>query len=162
MAAEGLYGRGPARRQDRFHDKDVGDEALRFARWFVKNKFALMESFVHELDRDPLARNPEPLRRRFLEAVRHAEKVLLARAIVTFLLAGSAVTALASAVVERLQGTPVLGATVEQTFSLLDFVIGISGSLTLVLIVARLGLDRYLELIDVTATYTAMQLASAR
>jgi hypothetical protein len=148
-----------------FHDQDIGDEAMRFAKWFVRDRFSLMEGFLGELDRDPRERDVVALRRRFLESVAYARKVLVVRAVVTVLLASSVVVTASSVVLERLAGAndaiPALfRIPVAELQALLLLIEGIAASAALLLLVARLAADRYLELIHVTASFTAMQIAS--
>ncbi|HEX2022115.1 MAG TPA: hypothetical protein VHH36_05340, partial [Candidatus Thermoplasmatota archaeon] len=75
----------------------LGEDAHDFARWFVKSRFALMESMLGELERDPRELDFAALRARFLCCTRHGKRVLAARAVVTALLAlGVAATAAAA------------------------------------------------------------------
>lgn len=168
MAEAGFGGKGTlgGRRADRevrhYRHEDLGDDALSFAKWYLRNKFQLMESFAGELDKHPMRRDPLYLKERFLDAVKHAKQVLWVRTVVTVLLALGALTTVVSTFLDLFVAAPVLGATAALTQSVFAVVAGVAGSLTLVLIVARIALDRYLELVDVAATYTAMQLAAAR
>lgn len=162
------YRKGPREREARdFHDQDIGDEAMRFAKWFVRDRFSLMEGFLGELDHDPAQRDVLALRRRFLEAVEHARKVLLVRVVVTVLLASSVVVTASSVVLENLAvaNETILPALfrvpVEEVRILLVTIESVAASAALLLLVARLAADRYLELIHVTASFTAMQIASA-
>jgi hypothetical protein len=135
--------------------------SLRFLRWFLKSRFALMGGYADLLSRDPSERDVGLLRARFLEAVRHAERVLLARGVVTLLLAFGAVTTVTTAVLGSLALPEGLEAPRSLTALALRRVESVAGSLTLVLLALRLAFSRYLDLIDVTATYTAIALAGA-
>lgn len=131
------------------------DEALDFARWFTKSKFDLMAGFMADLARPPAERDAADLARRFKHALRHAKRVLRARLVVTVLLAAGLIATLAAALARFLAIPPDMLALVDRAAAL-------SASLTVLLLVARLGFDRYLELIETSATFLAMQLATAR
>jgi hypothetical protein len=145
-----------------YHHDDIGDDALSFAKWYTRNKFQLMESFVGELDKNPMRRDPIYLRERFLDTLRHAKQVTNVRAVVTVLLALGAAATFVGTALDIFVAAPVIGTTAALTKSVFTQVAALASSLTLVLLVVRLALDRYLELVDVSAHYTAMQLASAR
>lgn len=155
----------PEARAETYHDRDIGDDALAFARWFAKDRFQLMEGFLHELERAPGERDAAALKARFLHAVRHARTVLALRGVVTVLLAFSVVATAASTLLDNLaalnQRLPaLLDMPVDQLRALLLGIQAVSAAGALVFLVLRLAFDRYLELIQVTATYTAMQLAA--
>lgn len=139
----------------------IGDEALHFARWFTKSKYALMDGFLSELDDAPEERDPATLRARFIRAVTHAKRVQLARTLVTLVLAAG-VLATAGAAVARVVFEPAnMERTVGVTTTLLDHFAAYGASFTVALVALRLAFDRYLGLVDVTATFLAMQLATA-
>ncbi|HVL49181.1 MAG TPA: hypothetical protein VM889_11540 [Candidatus Thermoplasmatota archaeon] len=145
----------------RFHLEDVGDEALSFARWFLKSRFDLMESFTAELARAPRERDVAALKRRFHKATRHAKRVQLARLVVTVLLALGAVTTVLAAAGAALSLPREVDAPVEAGTALLDEVAALAGTATVGLVALRLGFDRYLDLVGVTATFVAMQITAS-
>lgn len=149
-----------ARAEPRVNVRDLGEGALDFARWFRKSKFDLMAGFFGELERDPATRDPADVERRFLQAIRHAKRVLLARGVVTLLLVLGVVATAAATLARVLVVPTVLTQEVALTLGALDRVAAIAGSLTLVLVVARLLFDRYLDLVETSATFLAMQLAT--
>lgn len=130
----------------------LGDGALDFTKWFLRSKYRLMASFLGELEQAPDARDEAALRTRYCKALTHAERVLTLRGVVTVLLALGAATATVSAVSDALA----VGGGALKTIA------AWSASLTLLLILLRLAFDRYLSLVDVSATFLAMQIASAR
>lgn len=137
------------------HDDEhtLGEEALHFTRWFAKSKYRLMAEFLGELVRAPEERDPARLRERFLRALMHAQRVLQVRFGVTFLLALGVVAAAASTLANLLD--------VAAPTGWLERAAAWSASLTVVLVAARLLLDRYLERCDVAATFLAIELAAA-
>lgn len=157
-----LARRREARRSTEGRSRDLGDDALRFARWFTRGKYVLMEDFLGELRKAPEARNEEELEARFARAVAHGKRIQAARSVVTVLL-GLGVVAAAFATLARFLYVPdPLAGDVAFTASLLDRVAALSASSAVVLVALRLAFDRYLSLVDVTATFLAMQLATAR
>lgn len=132
----------------------IGHEALHFAKWFLRSKFALMEGFLGELEAAPEERDAAELEHRFLRCTRHAQRVLLARSIVSFLLVLGAVATVGTALLARFGTVRIIGA--------LEAAAAIAGSLTVLLLAMRLAMDRYLERVEVSATFIAMQLATAR
>src|SRR5438067_8300706 len=160
MGAPAYRGRRRSRREgdepDRFHR--IGDEALHFGRWFAKSKFALMQGFLGELE--SCERDADELRGRFVAATRHAKRVLVARSVVTVLLA-LGVVATASASVAALWWVPqFVAGDVAAWAAVVRRVAAIAGSLSVLLLVARLAFDRYLELVDTTATFLAIEMAA--
>lgn len=124
-----------------------------FLRWFVRDEFALRRSFVHELRRARESRDPALIERRLDHALRHAKQALVARTVVTALLSLGVVSTVLSTLAGVVWQPP--GLT-----TLVDRVAAVAGSATVVLVVARLAVDRYLNLVAVTADYLAMMLAS--
>lgn len=133
-------------------DHRIGEEALHFTRWFAKSKYHLMGRFLGELQRAPEERDLAVLRDRFCRALSHAHRVHRARGIVTFFLALGVIATAASAVLNALD--------LDASTSVLDRAAAFSASVSVVLIAARLLLDRYLERADVAATFIAIQMAS--
>lgn len=137
----------------------LGDEALHFARWFRKSKFALMQDFLGEIDCPPADRDAAVIRRRFLAATRHAKRVLVARLVVTVLLAAGVVAA-AAASLARVLVVP--SVDVDLWVATLDRAAAVSASASVLLVALRLGFDRYLDLVQTTATFLAIELAATR
>lgn len=140
--------------------RDLGEGALDFARWFARSKFDLMAGFFGELKRDPATRDAADVERRFLEAVRHAKRVLVARGIVTFLLALGVITTAGTAIVRFLVVPTPLRGDVQTTLWALDRFAAVAASASVLLVGARLLFDRYLDMVETSATFLAMQLAS--
>jgi hypothetical protein len=133
----------------------LGDDALHFARWFTKSKFQLMADFMADLECSPSQRDAEALARRFQAAIRHARRVLLARLAVTILLAAGVIATMGATLAQFL-------AVPAEALGFLDRVAAVSASATVALVVARLGFDRYLGLVETSATFLAMQIATTR
>lgn len=131
----------------------LGEEALHFTRWFMHSKYHLMRSFLSELRRTPGAREIDTLEVRYLRALTHALRVHRVRSVVTFLLALGVIAAAASAVANALD--------VAFPTGFLERAAAFSASVSVALVAMRLLLDRYLERVDVSATFLAIQLASA-
>ena len=150
--------RAPHRRSpldgDHGRARRLGNDALRFARWFFRSKYALMAGFLGELEQTPEARDERDLRQRYCRALRHAMRVQRARAVVTVLLAMGVLTASSAAVLDALAG--------PEGRALVQDVAAWSASISVLLVGLRLAFDRYLGLVDVSATFLAMQLATAR
>lgn len=121
---------------------------MHFGKWFAQSKYRLMGRFLGELVEAPQEREMEELRERYGRALTHGQRVHRMRGVVTVLLAIGAGTAAGSAIADAL----LLG-------DLLAGVAAIAGSLTVGLLLLRLAFDRYLERVDVTATFLAIQLA---
>lgn len=134
-------------------DHSMGEEALHLTRWFAKSKYHLMGGFLGELQRSPAQRDPTILRDRFCRALSHAHRVHQARGIVTFFLALGVIATAASAVLNALD--------MDASTRVLDRAAAFSASVSVVLIAARLLLDRYLERADVAATFIAIQMAAS-
>lgn len=142
-------------------DDPSDGRALHFARWFLHSKYRLMAGFEDELAReDP----PEPalLHARFRLAVRHAERVETARAVVTFLLAFGIIAAAGSTVANLLEAPRFLEGDIATTTLLMDRIAALSASLSVVLVGLRLLFDRYLDRVDVAAIFLGMQMAASR
>lgn len=134
-------------------DHRLGEEALHLTRWFAKSKYHLMGQFLGELQRPADQRDVAKLRDRFCRAITHAHRVHQARGLVTFFLALGVVAAAASAVLNALE--------VDASTSALERAAAFSASVSVLLVAARLLLDRYLERADVAATFLAMQLVAS-
>lgn len=141
--------------------RSLGNGALDFARWFFRSKYRLMAEFLGELEQAPQERDEAALRERYCRAITHAQRVLALRLVVTVLLALGVVTAAFATVMDALVLPPVLSADVDTLRFVLRKVAAWSASASLVLVALRLGFDRYLGLVDVSATFLAMQIASA-
>lgn len=149
-----------SRIEPRVFARSLGEDALDFFRWFLKSKFDLMAAFVGELEKDPVERDRADVERRLVQALRHAKRVLLARGIVTFLLAVGALATAGSAIARVLYVPAVLTFEVQATLLVLDRLAAVAGAATVVLVVLRLLFDRYLDMVDTSATFLAMQLAT--
>lgn len=138
------------------------EEALQFTRWFTSSKYALMARFLGELDDDPSERNAGQIRDRYCRALTHGQRVTHARTAVTVLLAlGVVATAVATLV--RLFAVPTMVAgDVLATQAFLDRLAAYSASSAAALVALRLMFDRYLERVDVAATFLAIELATCR
>jgi predicted anti-sigma-YlaC factor YlaD len=139
----------------------LGNDALRFARWFFRSKYQLMAGFLGELESAPEARDEGALRERFCRAVTHAVRVQRLRSVVTALLALGVVTAAFAAVVEVVSLPASWAGDVAATRALLASVAAWSASASAVLVALRLAFDRYLGLVDVSATFLAIEIASS-
>lgn len=135
------------------------DGEIRFLSWYLRSRFDLMERFLEDLEAPttPL----DVLRARFLRTVQHAKRVLVARGVVTFLLALGVVATAAAAVVEVVWVPETFEPGVVATSAFLAKAAAIAGSASLVLLLLRLAFDRYLGLVDVCATFLGMQIAVA-
>jgi len=140
----------------------LGGDALRFTRWFLRSKYRLMAGFLGELESPPEARDEAALRRRFCQAVTHAVRVQRLRSFVTALLALGVVTAAFATVVSIVSLPPALAGDAAAAHALLSRVAAWSASASVLLVALRLGFDRYLGLVDVSATFLAIEIASAR
>lgn len=120
--------------------------------WFFRNRYDLLEALVAEAER--AAAPPGERRARFLAATRHAKRVLLARLVVTVLLALGAITTVASAVLAYLARLGVDTRT-EAADALLETTAAWAGSSALVFLALRLLLDRALVRYDVVASFLA-------
>lgn len=134
-------------------DHKLGEEALHFTRWFAQSKYHLMARFLGELRHASGERDARVLQERYCNALTHAQRVHQARAVVTFLLALGVVSAATSAVANALD--------VDVQAGLLERAAALAASASVLLVALRLLLDRYLERVDVTATFLAIQLATA-
>jgi hypothetical protein len=93
--------------------------------------------------------------------VSHALRVQRARTLVTVLLAVS-VAGTAIATMANVAYLPGLSIELSATKLLVERVAAWSASLSILLVAMRLAFDRYLGLVDVSATFLAIQLAGAR
>jgi hypothetical protein len=146
-------------RQRAFH---VGDDALRFMRWYAGGKYALMGGFLGELDDPPEARDAEAVRERFCAAITHGRRVQAARTFVTILLALGVVTTALATVANVLFVPPGIAGDVAAWSRFLERLAAWSATFAVVLVLLRLAFDRYIELVDTSATFLAMQLATTR
>lgn len=151
-----------ARRRRLFRHEGLGEEALHFTRWFAQSKYRLMGEFLGEIERAPETRSVPDLRSRYCRALEHGQRVHQARGIVTLLLAIGVVAAAVSTIANALDAPAALAADVAAWTAFLERLAAISASVSVLLIAIRLAMDRYLERIDVTATFLAMQLATTR
>jgi hypothetical protein len=138
-------------------DHSVGEEALHFTRWFMQSKYKLMGEFLGELQSASEERDPEALRGRYCRALQHAQRVQRARGIVTVLLALGVLATAASAVANLLD----VGDGAASTTAFLERAAALSASIAVALVALRLALDRYLERVDIVATFLAIQLSCA-
>jgi hypothetical protein len=142
-------------------DQRIGEEALHFARWFASSKFALMQEFLGELRRDPRDRDAAEIERRFCACTTHAKRVLTARGVVTALLALGVVSTAVAGFLAAVALPDVVEANLLAWVRLVRHVAAWSGAVTVVLLAARLLMDRYLDRVEVSATFLAMQLAGS-
>lgn len=142
--------------------RELGEGALKFARWYTSSRFALMEDFADDLATRHAPRDVPILRDRFLRAVRHGKGVLWARFAVTVLLAFSLVATVAGWIVSAVSVPPLLEGDVAATEAAVARIAAASASLTVVLVLLRLAFDRYLDLVATSATFLAIEIASAR
>lgn len=133
------------------------EEALNFTRWFAQSKYRLMGRFLGELSSSAEEEDTEALRERYCRALQHGQRVQQARTIVTVLLAMGVVAAAATAIANALG----LGEGAAATTSFLERAAAVSASAAVLLVAVRLLLDRYLERVDIVATYLAIQLSCA-
>lgn len=143
----------------RTHEPAEEDSGTRFFAWYFRSRFDLMERFLEDLERPtaPLA----VLRRRFLHTVHHAKRVLVARGVVTLLLALGVVAAVAAGVAEAVWVPDTFEPGVVATSAWLARLAAITGSASVVLLGLRLAFDRYLHLVDTCATFLGMQIAAS-
>lgn len=132
---------------------------IRFLDWYLQSRFHLMERFLEDFEHPttPVV----VLKRRFLRAIRHAKRVLAARGVVTVLLALGVLATAAAGVAEAVWVPDPFEPGVAATSTLLARLAAVAGSASLLLLLSRLALDRYLELIDTCATFLGMQLAAS-
>lgn len=135
-------------------DHHAGEEVLHFMRWILRSKYRLMGEFLGDLQTEPERRDPAALRSQFCRTLQHAERVHRGRGIVTFLLALGVVATAATTVANALG--------VDSGLGVLARAAAYSGSATVLLVGLRLLFDRYLERVDVVATFLAAQMAGAR
>ena len=139
--------------------KLADDEDVSFPRWYFRTRFDLMERFVDDLERP--SHSVPHLRRRFLHAVHHAQRVLVARAVVTFLLALGVLATAAAGVVGAVWVPDTLEPGVVATSRFLARMAAVTGSASLLLLGLRLAFDRYIRLVETCATFLGMQIAAA-
>lgn len=138
----------------------VGDDALRFMKWYVGGKYALMAGFLGELDDPPELRDGKALRDRFCQAVQHGRRVAIARTLVTALLALGVVTTAAATLTTVFFLPSAFEGDVAAVRASVDRLAAWSASFSVVLVALRLAFDRYLDLVDTSAHFLAMQLAT--
>lgn len=140
----------------------LGSGALDFTRWFFQSKYALMASFMGELEEPPDARDEADLRHRYCAALTHGVRVQRLRTLVTVLLAMGVVTAAFATALDALVLPPLLAGNLDATRILLQKVAAWSASASVLLVALRLAFDRYLGLVDVSAIFLGMQLATVK
>lgn len=123
--------------------------------WFVKNRYVLWEGLVEEAQHereDPVARQA-----RFDAALKHAKRVLVARLVVTILLAFGVIASVASALiaVATVPGFEEGAAAADRLFEL---VAAYAGSASVALLAVRFALERALTRYDVVASFLAPRL----
>ena len=141
--------------------RHLGEDALQFGRWFFKSKFALMQSFLGELRDDPGERDEREIEDRFVRATRHAQRVQTARAVVTVLLALGVVATAVASFAKSVAVPALFAGDVAFWTTLVARVAQIAGSVSVLLLLARLAFDRYLGQVETTATFLAMQIAAS-
>lgn len=146
--------RGPASR------KHIREESLHFARWFASSRYRLMAEFLTELEEPASERATDALRDRYCRALAHGQRVMRARAFVTALLALGVIATAVTAVMRLVALPGAIEADVAATQDLLDRLAAYSASAAVLLVGLRMAFDRYLERVDVTATFLAIQLAT--
>lgn len=152
-------GHGHVLRRARRAEVAEDEGRIRFLSWYFRSRFDLMQRFLEDLERPT---TPLPLlRRRFLDTTRHANRVLVARAVVTFLLALGVLAALAATVASAVWVPGPFEAGVAATSRFLAQAAAVSTSASVVLLVLRLAFDRYLGLVDTCATFLGMQIAAS-
>lgn len=148
--------RAHARRRLRKREGGSGERALDLASWFLRSKYALMAGFAGELREAPGERDAVELEARLSAALERGERGLRVRTAVTVLLAASVLSALVATLARAVDGL-----VLHDLARLVDQVAAVSTSLSVVLVALRLACDRYLERVDVTATFLAAQLAAS-
>lgn len=123
-----------------------------FLKWFTTNKFALMESFLQQLDHAPTRADRRVLKRRYERAAKHAKRAMIVRLVVTVLVLVSLGSSLVTVVVDALEVLP--GAT-----GVVNRVKAVATSLGALLIVARFALDRHLARVEIYLLFMGMQIA---
>jgi len=135
-------------------DHRLGEDAVQFTRWFMRSKYHLMGGFLGELRAPRPPEEAEALAARFCRAIVHGQRVHQGRALVTFLLALGVIATATSAVANAL--------AVDLPSEPLERAAALAASVSVFLVAVRLSLDRYLDRVDVTATFLAIQIAAAR
>lgn len=135
---------------------------LGFVKWYAQNRFHHMEQYLPELEQEPSQVDAKRVRERFLKATRHAKRVMVARLVVTALLALGIVATAVAAVANAVAVPAALSTDVDRLRDWLARAAAVSGSATLLLLLLRLAFDRYLRLIETSALLLAMQLSAAR
>lgn len=148
---------GHARRRETAED----DRRFRAFDWYFRSRFDLMERFLEDLERPAASYDVPELRRRFLQTVHHAKRVLLARAFVTFLLALGVVATVVASLAQVVSLAGPLESGVAATSTFLKQAAAVTGSVSLLLLGLRLAFDRYLHLVDTCATFLGMQIAAS-
>lgn len=125
--------------------------------WFFRNRFILLEALVREARarRAPAAETHERLAR----TVRHATRLQGAHLAATLLLAASAIASLSSALLATFS-SGFLSEGAARVDAVFARVAAWAGSATLLLLAARLGLDRALGRFEIVATFLAARAAA--
>lgn len=142
-------------------DRDL----LRFPDVLLVSRFDLMDRFVEEFAVPPPRRDRAALERRWARLVERGNRALQFRLIVTLLLGFSVVATAVAGLMDLSQalgtaGNPQARAAVQGLLGVLGVVQAVAGSAAVVLLVARLALDRYVDSATAAAAMLAAQLAS--
>lgn len=120
--------------------------------WFVRNRFQLWEALAAETRERPAT--AASCQRRFARALRQAQRLLVVRLVVTVLLALGLVASVASAVLAAT--TPAFLAAQADAFErLLTRAAALATSVSALLLVLRLLLERALSRYDVVVAFFA-------
>lgn len=117
--------------------------------WVAKNRFTLLEAYAEDAEK---GLEPDDAKVRLDEAVRQAKRWMVARAVVTVLLALGAVTAALSTVAATV---PTVGDYVAFMRDVLAPVAAVAASLSAALLVARFVIQRIIRRYDVGTMFLA-------
>lgn len=134
-------------------DHSAGEEVLQFTRWFLQSKYKLMGQFLGDLQRTHDAAERERLREYYCRALQHAQYTQRVRGTITVFLALGVLAAAATSIARLLH--------VAYSSGALDQAAAYSASASVALIAARLAVDRYLERVDIVATFVAIELSAS-
>lgn len=140
-------------------------DALRLPGALLLGRFELMGRFTAEFEAPPRERDGAALRARWAQALRIGARASRWRLVVTILLGFSVVAAGVASALDIAQGLgtagdPAARAAVQGLVGLLAVVQALAGSAAVLLLVARLLLDRYIDAATTAANMLAAQLAS--
>lgn len=133
--------------------RQTGEEILHFSRWLLSSKYRLMARFLGDLKTVPSPQRVIELEARYRRALQHGERIYAANGVVSILLALGVLTAAASALADVTGLAAPIGP--------LERVAAVAASASIALIALRLAFDRYLERVDVVATFLATLLFKA-